>query len=146
MVKPHGIRGEVIVDLVSNRPDLRLAVGALLFGPEMTLEVRSARVHQGRWIVAFAGVADRTAAEGLRGTVLEADGVGEEGTLWVHEMVGAQVVDTSGAVHGVVQAVEAHPASDYLVLDGDRLVPLVFVVSHTPGDRVVVDCPPGLLD
>jgi 16S rRNA processing protein RimM len=44
-----------------------------------------------------------------------------------------------------VVAVEANPAHDLLVLDDGALVPVVFVVEHTPG-RVVVDPPAGLLE
>lgn len=146
IVKPHGLKGEVIVDLVSNRPDLRLAPGTVLQSDRGPMEVVASSPHQGRWIVTFAGPVDRNGADALRGTRLHAEGLEEEGTLWVHELVGAEVVDTAGRRHGVVRAIEAHPASDYLVLDGDRLVPLVFVVSHRPGAEVVVDPPAGLLD
>ena len=45
----------------------------------------------------------------------------------------------------MVEAVEANPASDLLVLDGERLVPLRFVVAHAPG-VVTVDVPDGLFD
>jgi 16S rRNA processing protein RimM len=97
--------------------------------------------------VGFEGVATRNEAEELRGTVLfgEAEEVSEEGTLWVHELVGAEVVDLTGRVLGRVEAVEANPASDLLVLAGGGLVPLVFVRDTAPG-RVVVDPPPGLLE
>jgi 16S rRNA processing protein RimM len=145
VVKPHGLRGEVVVDLVSNRPELRLAPGSVLESDRGPLEVAASRPHQGRWIVVFAGVADRDGAEALRGTVLSAEPVEEEGALWVHELVGAEVVDTTGRRHGVVEAVEANPASDLLVLPGGRLVPLVFVVHRRPG-VIVVDPPAGLLD
>jgi 16S rRNA processing protein RimM len=64
--------------------------------------------------------------------------------LWVHELVGSDVVDVEGRAHGRVAAVEANPASDLLVLEGGGLVPLRFVVSHGDG-RVVVDPPVGLL-
>ncbi len=96
-------------------------------------------------MVAFAGVDDRNAAEGLRGLVLRAEPLEEEGALWVHELIGAEVVGVDGRSHGLVEAVEANPASDLLVLSGERLVPLVFVVDHQPG-RVVIDPPAGLLD
>ncbi len=145
VVKPHGIRGEVVVDLVSNRPERRLAEGSVLESDRGALEVVASRPHQGRWIVAFAGVADRNGAESLRGAVLSAEALDEDGALWVHELVGAQVVDTGGRELGAVEAVEANPASDLLVLSGDRLVPLVFVKIKAPG-RVVIDPPAGLLD
>jgi GrpB-like predicted nucleotidyltransferase (UPF0157 family) len=47
---------------------------------------------------------------------------------------------------GPVQAVEANPASDLLVLYGDRLVPLTFVVEDRPDGTLVIDPPPGLVD
>lgn len=146
IVKAHGIRGEVIVDLVSNRPDVRLAHGSVLSSDRGDLEVLTATPHQGRWIVAFDGIPDRTTAETLRGTVLSAEPLaGEDDALWVHELIGSEVVDTAGRSYGPVEAVESNPASDLLVLSGERLVPLVFVTSTLPG-RVVIDPPAGLLD
>ena len=147
VVKPHGVRGEVVVDLVTNRPERRLATGSVLSWSGGELEVAGARPHQGRWLVTFAGVADREAAEQLRDATLSAPPLADEdGVLWVHELVGAEVVDTTGRSHGWVQAVEANPASDLLVLPGERLVPLVFVVSRRADGAVVVDPPAGLLD
>jgi len=147
VVKAHGIRGEVIVDLVSNRPEVRLAEGSVLSSDRGDLEVLVATPHQGRWIVAFAGIGDRTTAETLRGVVLSAEALEEEDddTLWVHELIGSEVFDVAGRSYGPVEAVEANPASDLLVLSGDRLVPLVFVKARLPG-RVVIDPPAGLLD
>jgi 16S rRNA processing protein RimM len=147
VVKPHGVRGEVVVDLVSNRPQRRLAAGSVLVCGAGELEVVGARPHQGRWLVSFSGVDDRDAAERLRGATLSAPALeGEEDALWVHELVGAEVVDTTGRSHGRVEAVEANPASDLLVLEGERLVPLVFVVERRADGTVVVDPPAGLLD
>jgi len=146
IVKAHGIRGEVIVDLTSNRPDERLAPGSVLSSDRGDLEVRVATPHQGRWIVTFAGISDRNTAETYRRTILSAEPIaGDDGTLWVHELIGSEVFDLDGRSYGPVEAVEANPASDLLVLSGDRLVPLVFVKSTLPG-RVVIDPPAGLLD
>jgi 16S rRNA processing protein RimM len=146
IVKAHGIRGEVIVELVSNRPDLRMAPGSVLSSSRGDLEVLTSTPHQNRWIVAFRGVEDRNAAETYRDTVLTAEPVeGDDDTLWVHELIGSEVFDLNGRSYGPVEAVEANPASDLLVLSDDRLVPLVFVTTRLPG-RVVIDPPPGLLD
>jgi len=146
IVKAHGIRGEVIVDLTSNRPEERLVPGSVLSSDRGDLEVTVATPHQGRWIVAFAGIGDRNGAEAYRGTVLSAEPLeGDDGTLWVHELIGSEVFDLEGRSYGPVESVEANPASDLLVLSGDRLVPLVFVTTRLPG-RVVIDPPPGLLD
>ena len=143
VVKPHGLRGEVVVELFTNRTE-RLEPGTTLSSPAGPLEVVRSSPHHHRWIVAFAGVGDHAGAEELRGAVLSADAIDDPGELWVHELVGAEVVDASGTVHGTVVAVEANPASDLLVLDRGGLVPLRFVVSAAAG-QVVVDPPAGLL-
>lgn len=146
IMKAHGIKGEVVVDFTSERPERRVP-GAVLQTSGGSLTVEQAVPFQNRWRVRFAGIADRNAAERLRGTVLRAEPLpdDESGALWVHELIGSTVTDTTGAVVGVVEAVEANPAADLLVLDGGRLVPVVFVVSSAVG-QVVIDPPVGLLD
>jgi 16S rRNA processing protein RimM len=148
--RAHGLRGEVAVTFSSNRPE-RTAPGAVLYAGERELVIDAARPHQGRMLVHFAGVEDRTAAEGLLGVELTADPLAgdadvlDDDELWVHEVVGAEVVDRAGAPVGRVTAVEANPAHDLLVLDGGALVPMVFVVEHRDG-VLVIDPPDGLLD
>lgn len=149
IAKPHGIRGEVIVHLVTNRPEQRLAPGAVLSSESGDLKVAAARSHQSRWIVSFVGVTDRNEAERLRGTVLTAERLetdADSDVLWVHDLIGAEVVDTLGHVHGRVESVEANPASDLLVLAGGHLVPLTFMVERTTDGSVIIDPPAGLLD
>ena len=145
MVKPHGLAGEVVVELWTGLRS-RLDVGAVLESGRGALRVTASRPFQDRFLVRFEGVADRTAADALRGTVLRAPPVDEPGVLWVHELVGVEVVDRQGKVLGRVEAVEPNPASDLLVLEGGGLVPLRFVTEHAPGTRVVVDVPEGLLE
>jgi 16S rRNA processing protein RimM len=143
--RPHGLTGEVAVTFTSDREERRVA-GAVLYVDDRELVVEAVRPHQGRYLVRFAGVTDRDEATRLRGAVLSAAPVaGEPDELWVHELIGAEVVDRAGRAHGRVVALEANPAHDLLVLDDGALVPIVFVVDHTPG-RVVVDPPDGLLD
>jgi 16S rRNA processing protein RimM len=143
--RAHGLKGDVTVTLTSDRRE-RLDPGAVLFGDHRELVVVSARQHAGRWVVRFEGVDDRSAAEALRNVVLSADALdASEGELWVHELVGARVHDAAGHDLGVVVAVEANPASDLLVLEGDVLIPMTFVVAQGDG-TVVVDPPEGLLD
>lgn len=143
--RAHGLRGEVSVTLTSDRVE-RLTAGSVLYVDDRPLEVESARPHQGRWLVCFAGVSDRTEAETLLGCTLTGEMLpSEDGELWVHELIGAEVRDASGRELGAVRSVEANPASDLLVLDGDVLVPMRFVVERGPG-FVVVDPPEGLLD
>lgn len=159
IVKAHGIRGEVVVEAVSNRPE-RFAPGAVLYAGDRAMPVRRAtpqggpdpagRMTRPRWIVSFEGIDDRTTAERLRETVLSGDplasGGGDDGELlWVHELVGSELLDPAGRILGRVAAVEANPASDLLVLESGHLVPMVFVVEAGAG-KVVVDPPAGLLD
>ncbi len=147
--RPHGVKGEVVVSLVTNRTE-RLEPGAELQTVEATLKVRRARPFGKRWVVAFEGVADRDAAEGLRAAVLRAAPLEDPDELWVHELIGSDLVCTAGTARGKVVAVQANPASDLLVTDSGALVPLRFVVSAGPTDggpaRVVVDAPAGLFD
>lgn len=142
--RAHGLRGEVLVDLVTDRVE-RLSPGALLQTDVGTLEVQASRPHLSKFIVSFAGVADRTAAEALRGRALRAEAIEEPGVLWVHELIGSRVLDSHGTDLGTVVAIEANPASDLLVLDGGGLIPLRFVVANEAG-CLTVDPPKGLLD
>ncbi|HEY5246210.1 MAG TPA: ribosome maturation factor RimM [Acidimicrobiales bacterium] len=145
VAKAHGLTGEVAVDLWGGRSD-RLAPGTVFTTDGGDLQVATARAHQGRYLVRFDGVADRSAAEALRGRVLRAEPIDDPDTLWVHELVGADVVALDGRRLGRVAAVEANPASDLLVLDGGGLIPLRFVTDHRAGETVTVDVPDGLLE
>ena len=144
ITRPHGLKGEVIVDLTTNRTE-RLDAGSRLWAGDRPLEVRFATPHQGRWIVDFAGVSGRDAAEALRGALFTAEPIDDRDALWVHDLVGSRLVDADGADRGLIVAVQANPASDLLLLDGGGLVPVRFVVERRAG-VVVADLPAGLLD
>lgn len=145
MARPHGIRGEVVVRLTTDRVE-RLEPGAELSTDRGSLTVVAARRDRDRWLVRFDGVEGRDAAEGLRGLVLRAAPIEDPEVLWVHELIGMQVISQDGVDRGRVTAVQANPAADLLVLDDGSLVPLTFVVG-TPRHGVVrVDVPDGLFD
>ncbi len=143
--RPHGTGGEVAVTLVSNRPE-RLAPGSELQTDAAALRVVAARPHNQRHLVRFAGIDDRGKAEALRGLVLRAAPIADPDELWVHELIGARVVDTSGTDRGRVASVVANPAGDLLELDDGTLVPLRFVVDTVPGERIEVNAPDGLFE
>jgi 16S rRNA processing protein RimM len=144
VVRAHGLRGEVVVDLVTD-VESRLAPGSVLASDRGDLRVVAARPHQGRHLVTFEGFADRSAAEALAGLALRAEAVADPDALWVHELVGSVVREVGGTERGTVVAVQANPAHDLLVLDDGALVPTVFVVSCTDG-VTVIDPPEGLFE
>jgi 16S rRNA processing protein RimM len=150
VARAHGIRGDVVVSLVTNRLE-RVAVGSVLVarppggGDGRELKIVGSRPHQARHIVTFEGVDTKEGADALHGHLLYAAPLADAGGLFVHDLIGAEVVDTAGVRRGVVTAVEANPASDLLVVDGKWYVPLRFVVEERP-HQLIVEAPDGLFD
>ena len=139
--RAHGIRGEVAVTLITERSE-RLAPGVVLASDAGPMRVLASRPHGKVWLVLFDGITDRSEAESLRGRLLRAEVDEPDDGVWVHQVIGLEVVDSAGVAHGNVVAVQENPAHDLLVLDDDTLVPSVFIVEVT--DRVLVDVPEGL--
>ena len=97
--KPHGVRGDLFLSLTSDLVQRR-EVGAQLIifdsSGKRTLTITSSRPQQDRWVVHFEGIDDRNAAEKLTNKFLYAAPIdGAEG-LWVHQLIGSEVEDTSG--------------------------------------------------
>lgn len=162
--KPHGLRGELTVDVRTDEPERRFAPGATLrvdaprgsafAHPHLT--VVSTRWHQQVLLVRFEEIADRTAAESARGCVLHVSVPVDETPAdpeeyYDHQLVGLAVHDLDGSLLGEVTGV-VHGAQDLLAVravDGrDTLVP--FVAALVPevdlvGGCVVVADRPGLV-
>jgi 16S rRNA processing protein RimM len=145
VARAHGLRGEVLVVLVTDRLE-RLAPGSVLDVEGRPLRVTASSRHQRHHIVSFEGITDREGAEALRGATLRAPAIDDPDELWVHELIGAPVVTVDGVGVGVVDAIEANPASDILVLDNGALVPAAFVVEQRDDATVVIDPPEGLFE
>ena len=143
--RAHGVKGEVIVNLVTDRLE-RLSSGSRLQTPQGDLTVVKSRPHQHRHLVYFEEIKSREIAENWRGTNLFAEPITdpEDETLWVHDLVGAEVLDQHGVSHGLVVAVVSNPASDLLELENGDLVPLTFVVDIEPQRLISVKAPEGL--
>jgi 16S rRNA processing protein RimM len=163
--KPHGIRGEVTLDVRTDEPERRFAAGTTVraerphgsAAPWPALTVARARWHQSTLLVTFEELADRNAAEAARGTVLHAtlahDEVPEDpDEYYDHQLEGLDVVDLDGVHLGTVAGLVHGSAQDLLTVrttDGrDALVP--FVSALVPevdlaGRRVVVADRPGLV-
>jgi 16S rRNA processing protein RimM len=165
--RAHGIRGEVSVEPRTDEPERRFAEGAQLelrtpdgeqaHGRPARLTVRSRRRHQSRLLLGFAGIDDRTAAEGLHGLALVAEvDPGERPEdpeeFYDHQLVGLEVRTTEGTPVGTVAEVLHGGGQDLLAVrtaEGrEVLVPfvaaLVPVVDVAAGRLEVADRP-GLL-
>jgi 16S rRNA processing protein RimM len=161
IAKAHGISGEVSVEVRTDDPDRRFALGAMIDtdpaerGP---LRVEGARWHSGRLLVRFAGIDDRTAAEGLRSTMLVVDSATcappeESDEFWDHDLIGLSVATLDGVALGQLTDVLHPPGPDLLVItrpDGaELLVPFVAEMVPTVDmaeRRIVVDPPEGLFE
>jgi len=142
--RAHGVHGQVSVELTTDRPE-RVAPGARWFARDGWLTVVTAAPHQERWLVKLDAIGDRLAAQRYTNTPIYAEPIeGGEG-LWVHELIGCDVVEVSGRERGRCVSVVANPASDLLELESGALVPVVFVVRHE-GGRIEIDPPLGLFD
>ena len=144
VAKAHGVRGELVVSLITDRLE-RVAPGSVLHAGDRRMVVTASRPHQKNHIVSFEGVSSREQADELHGAVLMADPLDDESELWAHDVIGNVVVNAAGDRIGVVESVQANPASDLLVLDTGALIPVVFVLSRDDG-AILVDLPEGLLD
>jgi 16S rRNA processing protein RimM len=142
--RAHGVRGDVLVELASDRPE-RVAAGARWFARDRWLTVVSARPHQQRWLVSLAELDDRTAAQHFTNAPVYAEPLDDPDAMFVHELIGADVVEASGRRRGRCVAVVANPAADLLELESGALVPVVFVTESRPR-TIVIDPPIGLFD
>ncbi|MGB6059561.1 MAG: ribosome maturation factor RimM [Microthrixaceae bacterium] len=145
ITKAHGLRGEVVVYLSSDREE-RVDPGSVLQTPNGPLLVVASRRHQDRWVVQFEGISTREQAEAARGTVLSAAPIVDDGGLWVHDLIGQSVVSADGVERGTVESVMDNPSSDLLVLDNGALVPVAFIVGDPSGGVINVDTPDGLFE
>ena len=163
--KPHGLRGEVTVDVRTDEPDLRYVVGARLRAQPprgsasglTTLTVAGTRWHRGILLARFEELPDRTAAEAARGIVLHATLAADARPadpeeFYDHQLVGLVAVDLDGSPLGEVVGLVHGGAQDLLTIrtaEGrDALVP--FVAALVPevdldAGRVVVADRPGLV-
>lgn len=173
---PHGVRGEVTVEPLSDRPErlapggelevtgpdpdapppAEAAPGAAAGAPAARLRVAASRPHRGRLLVTFEGIADRDAAARLRGRwlAIERSAVPPPPSgSWYHfQLLGCRCRDlAAGDLGEVVDLVEDGGGLLLVVDDGRRRVPVPFVEAFLrrvdPEARVIeVELPPGLIE
>jgi 16S rRNA processing protein RimM len=163
IARPHGVRGEVAVEVRTDDPELRLAAGSVLrtepAGPG-PLTITRAHWHSGRLLLSFDGIDDRDRAEELRGVLLvvdsgELEDITDPDEFRDYQLIGLQVFGPGDEHVGTVSDV-LHFGQDLLVVAGagqragtEIMVP--FVAELVPqvdlaGGRIVIDPPTGLLD
>jgi len=133
VVKPQGLRGEMKIQPWTETPDQWLDFSHILRKTASGMEkvtLASVREQAGFVYVTIPGVADRDAAEALRGEVFyierESLPAPEEGAYFIADLIGCKVVDDEGRELGTMQDVLSYPANDVYVVKtgrGEVLVP-----------------------
>ena len=156
IARPHGIRGQVVINPETDFVEQRFAPGATLWTRDRELTIASMRLQGGRPVVGFEGFARIEDVEGLAGVELRVPESElqplQEGSYYQHQLVGCVVETLSGASVGTVQRVDGGAAGSLLVVAGERgevLVPMVASICVTidvEARRIVIDPPDGLLE
>jgi 16S rRNA processing protein RimM len=163
VVKAHGVTGELVVEVRTDDPDSRFAVGSTLrgkprHGAAREYTVDSVRDHGGRLLVRLAGIDDRDAADAMRGVVFVIDSAelpptDDPDEFYDHQLEGLAVRTVDGRDVGTVTEVLHTAAGELLAIrrddDGESLVPFVtaIVTSVSLADRLIeIDPPEGLLE
>lgn len=155
ITRPHGVRGELSVMVLSEVPG-RFDAGASVFLEDgRSLTIATSRPHKDRVLVTFSEVTDRESADALRGAVLVVPESSSpplaEGSWWDHQLVGCSVFTERGSELGELRQVIHTAANDvWSAVDGsgvETLIPAlrdVLVSVDTDAGRIVVREIPGL--
>ena len=147
--RAHGILGEATIEVRTDEPERRFAVGAEVLTETGKLVVSSARVHNGILLLGFEGIKDRNEIEKLRNTLLDAEvDINEPGLdeddYHIQQLIGLRAELEDGTEFGVVTDVLNLPAQDCLAIktkNGEVLIPFVrqlVPVVDIAAKRVVV--------
>lgn len=159
---PHGLKGEVKVELHTDFPERFTPDTKLFIGEDLTeATIIVARPAKNQMLLLLEGIKDRNQAEALRDEWLfvdEADAVElEEDTYWVHDIVGLQVQTEEGQRLGTIREVLFTGANEVYVVQTeatvnqgkDLLLPAIADVVQTvdlPNQMMIVRLLPGLLE
>lgn len=160
IARPHGLRGQLAVNPETDFVEERFRPGATLWtrseGRERPLTIASARVQNGRPVIAFEGLSRIEDVQWLIGLDLRVpeDALQplEAGRYYEHQLVGCKVETVDGVPIGMVVRVEGGAGSSRLAVEGRRgeiLVPLavdICVEIDVGAKRIRIDPPEGLLD
>ena len=153
--RAHGILGEATIEVRTDEPDRRFAIGAVVqTDTHGELTITSGRVHNGILLLGFNGITDRNGIEKLRNTLLYADvDINEENDdedeYHVMQLIGCQALLESGEAYGEVTDVINLPGQDLLAIktvQGEQLIPFVHQLVPTVDvvNKKVVVIPPAI--
>ena len=142
----HGIKGELRLKLFAESVE-SLARHSRLYVGGRELALHDIKDGGKTAIARFEGIADRSAAEALRGSLVEIDRDAlpplEEGEYYHADLIGLPCVDDAGTAVGTVVAVENFGAGDLLEVEregGKRsLIPLRDPIARLEGERIILD-------
>jgi 16S rRNA processing protein RimM len=160
IAKPHGLRGNVVVNPETDFIEERFRTGATLWarrnGRKEALTIASARVQNGRPVIVFEGLATLDDVEPLSGLELRVpeDDLQplEAGRYYEHQLLGCMVEGPGGESIGPVVRVEGGAGGSRLVVAGARgeiLIPFaldICVAIDVAAKRIRIDPPEGLLE
>ena len=141
----HGVKGELRLKLFSDSAESLAAHEKLYVGGT---ERRLLAIRDGKMAVArFEGISDRSAAEALRGSLVEVEREAlpalEDGEYYHADLIGLNVADAAGISLGTVVAVENYGAGELLEIERDggkrSLIPFSPGIADLDDNRIVVD-------
>ncbi len=125
VIKPHGLRGEVAVEIMTDFPDRFALLDTVYLGEEKTpFALKRFRLYKGRALLKLAGCDTREAAEDLRGQLVQipieqAMPLGED-EYYIHQVIGLEAWTTKGEFLGRVSEVLSTPANDVFVVQDEK--------------------------
>ena len=153
VIGPHGLKGDVRVKLFTSAADKLGEYGAVHTRDGKVLNIASARdVKAGEAVVSFKGIADRDAAEALKGAEIfvsrDALPALDPSEFYHADLVGLPVYDRDDRLIGKVAALHNFGAGDVIEIerpDGDTTL-LAFTRENVPeidvkGGRVMIAVP-----
>lgn len=160
VLRPHGIRGEVLVEVITDFPERFDALEVAYLGYDnwhaTPLRIRTRRWHRAGALLSFEGYPDRTSVEALRDMFVQIP-IEEakplpEGSYYAHELVGLEVITTEGEELGRISDVLFTAANDVYVVQtarGELLLPAIHQVIKEidpAAGHIIVELLPGLLE
>ncbi len=158
--KPHGTKGEVKVDVLTDYPDKikpGLEVYVVLPEEQKSLHITAVRSTKEELLIKFEEISDRNQAESLKGEFLQIPLESAEqlpkDTFWQHDIIGLSVFDISGNFLGKVESILRTGSNDVYEIESPQgkkiLIPAIKEVVkeiNLSESKIVIEPLPGLLD